>query len=85
MSDEHGMNSDQIAQVFGALGRIEQKIDSHTQWMTKHVADDALMAKDIESLKLSHARQKGFMTALAGVGSVIGAGIGYLAEYLHRG
>lgn len=87
MSDDqqmHGMTGDQIERVFGSLARIEQKIDSHSQWMSKHVADDAIMAQDIQKIQLNSARQRGFMTALAAVGSVIGAGIGYLAEYLHR-
>ena len=89
MSDEqHGMSGDQIERVFGTLARIEQKIDGHTKWTTewtqKHEVSDAQMAGDIKKLEMSSARQRGFMTALAAVGSVIGAGIGYLAEYLHR-
>lgn len=79
------MNPDQIAQVFGALGRIEQKIDGHTDWMRKHVADDAIMAQDIKSLQLSQARQRGFMTAISAVGTVIGAGVGYAIDLLARG
>lgn len=79
------MNPDQIAQVFGALGRIEQKIDGHTDWMRKHVADDAVMAQDIKSLQLTQARQRGFLTAISAVGTVIGAGVGYAIDLLARG
>ena len=85
MSDEHGMSGDQIERVFGALGRIEEKIDNHTSWMERHVKDDEGVEKRVGELELRAARQKGFLGALAGVGGVIGAGVGYLAEYFHRG
>lgn len=79
------MNPDQIAQVFGALGRIEQKIDNHTDWMEAHVKEDRLMAESIQKLQLAHARQRGFMTALAAVGGVISGLIGYAVEYFASG
>jgi hypothetical protein len=83
MSGE-GMNSDQIAQVFGSLARIEQKIDSAATSLTQHVADDKEVAKAlfgrIEILQLSHAKQKGALTVLGTVGSMLGAGVGYLIE-----
>lgn len=62
------------------LGRIEQKVDGNLQWMTKHVADDAKVADAVIALQVSHAKQRGFMSALGVVGSVLGAGIGYLVE-----
>jgi hypothetical protein len=78
--DMRGMNDGQIQSVFSALGRIEQKIDGHTDWMKKHVEDDKLMAVDIKALQVSHARQKGFLTALTALGSVLGAGVGYAID-----
>ncbi len=79
-----GMNADQIALVFGALGRIEQKIDSAAGSLVQHVADDKVVAKAlferIEVLQLSHAKQKGALTVLGTVGSMLGAGVGYLIE-----
>lgn len=73
-----------ICTIKGDVGAIKQSQDSHTQWMVSHVADDKLMAADIQSLKLAHAKQRGFMTALAGVGGLISGAIGYAVEYFHR-
>lgn len=75
------MSPDQIAEVFTALGRIEQKIDNQHDWMNRHVADDEITKARVGKLETSHARQKGFFTALAGAGSVIGALIGYAVEF----
>jgi hypothetical protein len=78
------MNEEQTTQVLVSLGRIEQKIDSHTLWMTAHVAEDKLLATDVAALKISHARQRGFMTALAGVGGLVSGAVGYAVEFFHR-
>jgi hypothetical protein len=87
--NDQGMNSDQIAQVFGALGRIEQKIDGTTAWMATHSAEDKknfeTISNDVVGLKLAHARQKGFMTALAGAGAFISGIVGYGIEYFVSG
>jgi hypothetical protein len=78
------MNPDQIERVFGALSRIETKIDTAASSLQQHVADDKEVAKAlfgrIETLQLSHARQKGALTVLGTVGSMLGAGVGYLIE-----
>jgi hypothetical protein len=79
-----GMSLEQIERVFGALSRIEAKLDSHVDSMEAHVAHDqtihtALYGR-VESLQLSHAKQKGFFTALAAGGSAIGAAIGFVIE-----
>lgn len=79
------MNVDQIERVFGALGRIESKLDSHVDTVEKHVAHDEtiqkLLFERIETLQLSHARQKGFVTALVAAGSAIAGAIGWALEY----
>ena len=79
-----GMNSEQIERVFGALGRIEQKIDSAATAVITHAAHDETVQRAlferIEKLQLSHARQKGFFSALAAAGSAIGAGLGYVIQ-----
>ena len=75
-----GMNDEQIERVFGALSRIETKVDGTMQWLGKHVEDDKKMAADINTLALSHAKQRGFFSALAAGGSLLGAGIGYIIE-----
>jgi hypothetical protein len=84
VSEQGGMTIEQIERVFGALSRIETKIDSHVDHMEAHVANDqtvhtALYAR-VESLQLAHARQKGFFSALAAGGSAIGAAIGFVIE-----
>lgn len=83
-----GMSDDQIAQVFGALGRIEQKVDGLGQTFTTHVADDQRIHKAlferIEPLQASMNKQKGALTILGAAGSIIGAGAGYLVERFLR-
>jgi hypothetical protein len=81
MNHNEGMSGQQIQDVFSALGRIEQKIDTNTAWMTKHVADDALMASDIRKLQLAAERQHGKATVwsmlLNGAVGIAGAVAGY--------
>lgn len=78
---EQGMNPEQIQDVFLALGRIEQKIDTHTAWMTAHVAEDRLMAADIAKLQQSHASQRGsakvWSMLINGLIGAVGAAAGY--------
>ena len=87
MNDDamRGMRDDQIERVFGSLARIEQKIDGHSEWMKSHVAEDKLMAADIKGLQISHSRQKGFLTAVSAIGTVLGAGVGYAIDLFTRG
>lgn len=79
-----GMNSEQIERVFGALGRIESKLDAHVSTVENHVHRDEeihkLLFSRVENLQLAHARQKGFIAALTAVGTAIGGGIGYLVQ-----
>jgi hypothetical protein len=73
--------SDEVmGEIMRSLGRIEQKIDGHTIWMTQHVADDKLMAADIQKLQLGASRLRGVITALSAVGTVLGAGVGYAID-----
>ena len=84
-----GMNADQITRVFESLGRIEQKIDGNASTLSQHILDDKAVAKAlferVEVLQLGQAKQKGFLTALTSVGSVLGAGVGYLVEKIMLG
>jgi Protein of unknown function (DUF1515) len=68
-----------------SLGRIEQKVDGTLMWMTKHVADDKVMADDIKALQLVHARQSGALKVWGIVGSALGAGLGYVIERITLG
>lgn len=87
MSD--GMNPEQIERVFGALARIEQKIDGHVGTVTAHIDHDEKVQKAlferIETLQLASAKQKGALTVLGALGSMLGAGVGYLIERLTLG
>lgn len=84
-----GMSSDQIERVFGSLARIEQKIDSAAGTLAQHALDDKAIQKAlfdrVEVLQLGQAKQKGFLSALAAVGSVLGAGVGYIIERITLG
>jgi hypothetical protein len=83
------LSDDQVAQIFGSLGRIEQKIDGQTDAFKTHVEDDKRVAKALferlEPLQANMNRQKGALTVLGMTGSMLGAGIGYLVERFLRG
>ena len=78
------MSDEILLEMNRALGRIEQKVDGLSGVFTTHTEHDAVVQKALferlEGLQLSHAKQKGFFTALAAGGSVLGAGIGYAIE-----
>lgn len=80
------MSEDVLYEIQRSLGRIEQKIDSAATALTAHSEKDERVQKAlferIEGLQMSHARQKGFITALTSLGSVVGAVGGYVAERL---
>lgn len=81
---DSGMNPDQIERVFGALGRIEAKIDSAAAAVVTHAAHDETVQRAlferIELLQLAHAKQKGAITVIAAVGSAVAGAVGYIAE-----
>jgi hypothetical protein len=72
-----------------ALGRIEANGTSTKELIEKHVAEDKAtfitITASLDSLKLSHAKQKGFLTALGTGVSLVGAGLGYLVEHYVKG
>lgn len=73
-----------ICTMKGDIGAIKQGQETQTAWMTAHVAEDKVMAADIQGLKIAAARQKGFLAAIAGVGGLVSGAIGYAVELLHR-
>ena len=77
-------DNDTMNEIMRSLGRIEQKIDNHTTWMSAHVDEDKVVAEKVEVIRLTLSRQRGFMSALAAVGAFLGAAIGYAIEYFHR-
>lgn len=84
MTDQ-GMNADQIERVFGALSRIETNQKNFSEDFKAHLNDDKIMAVAVQNLQLAHARQKGFMTALAGAGSIVAGIVGYVIEFFVSG
>jgi hypothetical protein len=78
------MSDEALMEIQRSLGRIEQKIDSAADTLVAHTADDKRIQTAffdrIEKLQLAQARQRGFITALGTVGSVLGAGFGYFVE-----
>lgn len=78
------MSDEILMDIQRALGRIEAKTDVYASSLTQHVADDKVVAKAlferIETLQLASAKQKGALTVLGALGSMIGAGVGYLLE-----
>ena len=89
MNDDRGMNDSQIERVFGSLARIEQKIDGTTEWMKSHSQEDKRafesMGDKLTGLQVAHSRQKGFLSALAAIGSVVAGIVGYVIEYFVSG
>ncbi len=81
---ERGMSDDQIERVFGALARIEQKQDSNAQKWDAHEKLHAVVEEDILKLKLSAAKQRGVIAAVAGMGSALGAGVGYAIDIFSK-
>jgi hypothetical protein len=80
------VSEDVLYEIQRSLGRIEQKIDSAASSLIAHTEHDETVQKAlferIEQLQMSHARQKGFITALTSLGAVIGSVSGYVAERL---
>ena len=68
------------------IGGLKTKADGHTAWMTKHVADDALMMADIRKLQDIGASQRGasrvWNTLGLGAAGVIGAVAGPVFSWL---
>lgn len=72
--------SDDLGEIRQALGRIEQKIDTHTTLFADHVKDDRQAYAAIIQLRETAARQKGFLTAVGVMGSGLGAALGWVLE-----
>lgn len=61
-------------------GAMQAHIETTATILKDHIEDDKQMLLSIQTLQLGAARQKGFLTALTSVGSLLGAGLGYLIE-----
>jgi|HubBroStandDraft_1064217.scaffolds.fasta_scaffold42255_2 hypothetical protein len=80
----------------GDLGRLEGKVDGQASAFKQHVQDDkdtaaahaasvATLASGIQKINISSARQRGFVTAIATVGGIIGTALGAAVDYFARG
>ena len=72
--------SAQLNEIARVLGRVEGKLDSTISTLSQHVEDDKELTRDVRTLQLGAARQRGALTVLGAVGSMLGAGVGYLVE-----
>lgn len=83
------MSDEVLLEMSRTLGRIEGKLDSNAAALVQHVEDDKVVAKAlferIEVLQAGSNRQKGALTVLGAVGSMLGAGVGYLIERVTLG
>lgn len=69
-----------LLEIKNDVGQLKQQATGHTAWMTQHVEDDKKMAKDINTLQMQGARQKGFLGALSIMGGGLTYAIGFLFE-----
>lgn len=74
----------QLVQMLGeiqkCLGSIDGKLDAHMEAFSKHIEDDRAMASNIKQLEMQASRQRGAMTALGAVATILGSAAGYLIE-----
>ena len=67
------------------IGALKQAQAGHSAWMDKHLKDDAIIAASVQKLQLAHARQRGFISAVAAIGSALGAGLATVASKVFFG
>jgi hypothetical protein len=73
---------DVLLEMKSDIGKLVQGQETQTAWMTRHVAEDALMAEDIKKLQIGASRIRGIVSALSVVGTVVGAAVGYAVDLL---
>lgn len=73
-------------EVIRSVGRIEGKIDAFQGNFATHVAEDKALANEIQEIKLNMATMAGerkvgvkVMSAVTGIGSVVGGGLFHVA------
>lgn len=69
-----------LLELKGEIGELKGTMTSSNRAFSEHLLTDAAMAKDINSLQMNAARQRGIMAALTTVGTVLGAVIGYAID-----
>ena len=67
------------------LGSIKANVASGAVLLANHIGVDTVVQSqlrtDISTLQLGAARQKGFLAAIGTVGTLLGAGLGYIISY----
>lgn len=77
-----------LLQVSRDMGETKAQIASTTALLANHIGVDTVvqnaLRSDVTTLQLGQARQRGFIAAVCSVGTVLGAGIGYVIDVVAR-
>lgn len=71
---------DVLMSISKDFGELKNQTATTAAALKQHVEDDKAMLASIQTLQLTGAKQKGFLTALASFGGILGAGLGYVVE-----
>ena len=67
------------------LGGIKANVASTSALLANHIGVDTVVQSqlrtDVSTLQMGAARQKGFLAAIGTVGTLLGAGIGYIISF----
>jgi hypothetical protein len=70
------------------LGGIKATATATSALLANHIGVDtvvqAQLRTDVSTLQLGAARQRGFLAAIGTVGTVLGAGVGYMIDVLRH-
>lgn len=77
-----------LLQVSRDMGETKAQITSTTALLANHIGVDTVVQNqlrtDITTLQMGNAKQRGFLAAIGAVGTVLGAGIGYVIDVVAR-
>lgn len=70
------------------LGGIKANVASTSALLASHIGVDtvvqAQLRTDVSTLQLGAARQRGFLAAIGTIGTVLGAGVGYMIDLMRH-
>jgi hypothetical protein len=70
------------------LGGIKANVASTSALLANHIGVDtvvqAQLRTDVSTLQLGAARQKGFLAAIGTIGTMLGAGMGYMIDMMRH-
>jgi hypothetical protein len=68
------------------LGSIKANVASTSALLANHIGVDtvvqAQLRTDVSTLQMGAARQRGFLAAIGTVGTLLGAGLGYIISFV---